>query len=147
MIDRLLELLKGRPREEKDPLEKERMVKASGITYLNLVCTSETWSEIESMCTPGGAGFAKEIGLTHCVLGPTSPRTREDGLVEVRLTGLQVSEILYWTAGQRSSPLAQGALATRVYDEVGKSVDRIDLEAKDGAQLEDIVIDARLGTP
>lgn len=146
MIDRLLELLKGRPREEKDPLEKERMVKAAGITYLNLVCTPETWSEVEDMCTPGGAGFAKEIGLTHSALGPCSSRTREDSLVEVRLTGPQLAEILYWTAGKRSSPLAQGALATRVYDEISKSVDRIDLEAKDGAQLKDIVIDARLGS-
>jgi hypothetical protein len=144
LIDRLKSLLTGQPQDDSDPAHKERMVKASGVTYANLVCTPETWRKLVMLCTPGGA-WSADIGLSRSALSSCSPRDREDGLVQVRLTGPELAEVLYWTGG-RTGPMAEDALAHRIYDEVSRTVDRIDLESKDGKRLDDIVIDARLGT-
>lgn len=146
MIERLKNLLRGQPEEEADPVERERMVKASGVTYARLVCTPETWSKLSDMCTPGGGGVLSLNMEPRSALGTCPTQQTEGGLLEATLTGPELSEVLFWTGGGRSNPLAEGALATRIYDEISRNVDRIDLEAKDGKQLEPIVIDARLGT-
>lgn len=145
MLDRLKALLTGRPGEAADPLRRERMVKAAGVTYAHVVCTPETWQKLVEFCTPGGAwSISQELALSE--LRGCDPVSREDGLVRVRLTGRELAEVLFWTGGKKG-PLADDALATRIYDEAGRSVDQIDLEVRDGARLDDIVIDARLGSP
>ncbi|MFI9275230.1 hypothetical protein ACIGXM_31640 [Kitasatospora sp. NPDC052896] len=120
MIERLRELL-GLPAqkatEDRDPVCRERMVKASGVTYAELVCTTATWNELAEICTPGGTAlFANQNPLRLCTTRESDP---EPGMLRASLPVALTGGVMF---GEPAAPVGAARLLSQ---RVGASLTRV----------------------
>jgi hypothetical protein len=118
--------------------KRERLVKASGIARIDLVCAPYTWQEIQVRCAKwfGDVAFPKD---GHAATA--------EGLLRVELTGPQLAQLMERMAGATAlvgmESAAGKALCRRVYDAAAAVVDDIDVNAADGKPPRPVVLDAR----
>jgi hypothetical protein len=122
-------------------LQRERLLKAAGVSRVELVCAPATWRVVKQHC---------EYPFSHYKTFPYEAShypPDEDGFLHVELEGADLARLVQRTYITRFTTIdaARRAVCRRVWDATGAVLDGIDLEAPDGKQLPPIVLDARLG--
>ncbi|MEV5433928.1 hypothetical protein [Streptomyces sp. NPDC052701] len=123
-------------------LQRERLLKAAGVSRVELVCAPATWRVVKQHCQYPFSHFKNfPYESTHDV-------PDEDGFLHVELEGADLARLVQRTYTARFTVIdaARRAVCRRVWDATGAVLDSIDLDAPDGKQLPPIVLDARLGT-
>lgn len=110
------------------PLRRRRMNIAAGIARIDLVCAPSVWSSLHTRC-------ARQHGAVHFAEDMQQPAGA--GLVRVRLSGLELSELLDVTARRgrwwsQEAPPGR-ALCRAVYRATTVFVDELDPGHGDGA--------------
>jgi hypothetical protein len=123
-------------------LRRERLLKAAGVSRVELVCAPATWRVVQHQC---------QYGFSHYKTFPyetVAQVPEEDGFLHVELEGADLARLVQRTYITRFTMIdaARRAVCRRVWDATGAVLDGIDLEAHDGKQLPPILLDARLGT-
>lgn len=123
------------------PLQRERLLKAAGVSRAELVCVPATWRVVEQHCAYSFSHFKTfPYKASHSM-------PDEGGLLHVELEGADLARLVQRTYIARFTVIdgARRAVCQRVWDATGAVLDGIDLETPDGKQMPPIVLDARLG--
>lgn len=100
------------------PPRRRRLSVAAGIARMDLVCASSVWSSLLNRCV-------RQPGAVHFFEGMQQPAGA--GLVRVRLSGLELSELLDVTARRgRWEDLPGRALCRAVYRAAAVVIDELD---------------------
>ncbi|MEU5416658.1 MULTISPECIES: hypothetical protein [Streptomyces] len=123
------------------PLQRGRLLKAAGVSRVELVCTPATWRVVEQHC---GYPFSHYKTFPYKA---NHSMPDEQGFLHVELEGADLARLVQRTYMARFTvfDVARRAVCRRVWDATGAVLDGIDLAIPDGKQLPPIVLDARLG--
>jgi hypothetical protein len=120
--------------------QRERLIKAAGISSAPLICHRHTWGIIMSETAASSSTFVRPSA--------DEVTNRGNDMVEVRCSGPNLVAILC-AMSSVASFYAEGvpvrAVAIRVYGAISNVVDRVDLEAEPGS-VSAVVIDAAVSS-
>jgi hypothetical protein len=109
------------------------MQRAAGVSSVQLICHADTWRTLDSFWS--GTVFPKV---------PKDRVVSRDNMVEVTLSGVQLTALLNLTHDNHSTYVSQ-AVAARTYEQVAKVIDAVDPDTKPGQPIPAIVLDDKLG--
>ncbi|GGX50049.1 hypothetical protein [Streptomyces chartreusis] len=119
---------------------RTRLVKAAGVAKVDLVCTALTWRLLRTQ--------ARSQWSTVAFPGDAKEGTDDREMLRISLTGPQLTQLmertLWGTLPMVAATPGERAVYQRAYDAVATVIDGVDLAIADGAEVPDIVIDARI---